>query len=435
VAAGAEQGRRQDEFMSATALLTDPGQELLARLAGMDVGPDRVFAVSEALRAEYPAELVAAALTQQALRVAGRAKFGAADQMLFTRAGLEQASSELTAGHAAQRFAGARVAADLCCGIGGNLVALARAGDGVVIGVDRDRISLEFARHNVAVTAPSARVGFVCADVLELPLAGFDAVFIDPARRDERGRLPAGRYRPELDWCLGLAERVPSVGIKAAPGLDRALVPPGWETEFVAVGRDLKEALLWSPDLSTGVVTRATILPSGDSLTSARVEQGATPALSCRPGDSSGPALPPALAPPGPARLAPPGEFLFDPSPAVTRAGLVTDLGQLIGAWQIDPMIAFLSSDEPVRTPFARTLRVLESAPWHEKRFAARLRELGIGSADIRRRGLAGDVAQIHRRLNLRGPAAATIVLTRVFDQPWGLICVPADSTEREPAS
>jgi hypothetical protein len=134
----------------------------------------------------------------------------------------------------------------------------------------------------------------------------------------------------------------------------------------------------------------------------------------------------------------------------------VTDLGQLIGGWQIDPMIAFLSSDEPVRTPFARTLRVLESAPWHEKRFAARLRELGIGSADIRRRGLAGDVAQIHRRLGLgkqtrtalgrqapaaraadaspqaalRGPGAATIVLTRVSDRPWGLICGPVDATE-----
>ena len=154
-------------------------------------------------------------------------------------------------------------------------------------------------------------------------------------------------------------------------------MPPGWETEFVAVGRDLKEALLWSPGLSTGVVSRATVLPSGDSLDGRAAGQ------------------------PVPAPLAAPGAFLFDPSPAVTRAGLVADLGQLIGAWQIDPMIAFLSSDEPVRTPFARTLRVLESAPWHEKRFAVRLRELGIGSADIRRRGLAGDVAQIHRRLGL----------------------------------
>ena len=85
--------------------------------------------------------------------------------------------------------------------------------------------------------------------------------------------------------------------------------------------------------------------------------------------------------------------------------------------------VAFLTLNRPVLTPFARTLRVLDSAPWNEKRFARRLRELGIGAADIRRRGLAGDVDQIHRRLKLAGPNRATIVITRVNDKPWGLIC------------
>jgi SAM-dependent methyltransferase len=372
------------------------------------------------LRAEYPAELVAAGLSQQALRIAGRAKFGQAGQMLFTRSGLEQASSELTAAHAAARFAGTRLVADLCCGIGGNLVALAAAPPAMmadtfrpdtpagvrghgrhVVGVDADPTALAFARHNAAVCAPGASAGFVCADVTRLPLGGLDAVFVDPARRQAQRRLAAGQYLPSLEWCLRLAGRIPRVGIKAAPGIRRELIPAGWETEFVAVGRDLKEALLWSPALAAGGVTRrATILPDGDSLTSA------DPAPERQP-----------------ARLAEPGAYLLDPSPAVTRAGLVADLAALTSTWQIDPMIAFLSADEPVRTPFARTLQVLESAPWHEKRFAARLRELGIGSADIRRRGLAGDVERIRRRLKLSGPRTATIVLTRVNDRPWGLIC------------
>ena len=94
---------------------------------------------------------------------------------------------------------------------------------------------------------------------------------------------------------------------------------------------------------------------------------------------------------------------------------------------KIDPQIAFLTLDRPVQTPFARTLRVLDSAPWNEKRFAKRLRELDIGAADIRRRGLAGDVDQIHRRLKLAGRGRATIVITRVNDKPWGLICGPVD--------
>jgi SAM-dependent methyltransferase len=395
------------------AILSAAGRELLGRLAGEDIDAERALALSESLRARYPAELVAAALTQQALRTAARTKFGKAGLMLFTRAGLEQASSELTARHAAERFSGSRLIADLCCGIGGNLIALAASGDNrrCVIGVDADRISLEFARHNVAVCAPGAHAAFVCADVTLLPLRGVDAAFIDPARRDSRRRLPAGQSRPALQWCLGLTDTIPEVGIKAAPGLPRDRVPAGWETEFVAVGRELKEALLWSPALAGGTSSRATVLPEGDTLTVSAAARGSGP---------GGAADAPEQAP-----LAAPGAYLLDPNPAVTRAGLVADLAALTGSWQIDPMIAFLSSDEPVRTPFARTLRVLESAPWHEKRFARRLRELGIGSADIRRRGLAGDVAQIHRRLGLRGPGSATLVLTRVSDRPWGLICTP----------
>jgi hypothetical protein len=384
------------------ALLSADGRALLDRLAGEQVGPDRALELARALRGRYPPDLVAAALTQQALRVAAREKFSRADQMLLTRAGLEQASSEVTAGHAAARYpAGPQsaVVADLCCGIGGNLIAL-----GVerrVLAVDRDPVTLAFARHNAAVYGAAGGLAAVAADVAQIPLAGVGAVFIDPARRAGGRRLAAGRSEPPLDWCLGLAEHVPAVGIKAAPGLPRELVPPGWEAEFVAVGRDLKEALLWSPALATAD-RRATILPAGDTLSRAPGEEGEI-------------------------AVAAPGAFLMDPSPAVTRAGLVEDLGRRLGAWKIDPQIAFLSADRELRTPFARTLQVVESAPWHERRFARKLRDLGIGSADIRRRGLAGDVEQIHRRLALRGPGRATIVITRVSGRPWGLICTNLD--------
>ena len=393
----------------ADLLLSVAGQDLLARLAGLageDAGPDRALALGTRLRREFPPELVAATLAQRELRAAAAAKFSLADRMLFTRDGLEQASSEATARHAAARFAGLATVADLCCGIGGNLIALAEAdGRRRVVAVDADPASLAFARHNVARCAPGAEAGYVRADVRALPLRGVDAAFVDPARRAGQRRLPPGEYRPALAWCLDLAATIPHVAIKAAPGLDRGLVPPGWEAEFVAVGRDLKEALLWSPAFASGAGrSRATVLPSGDTLLSSATDRGAP-------------------VPPPP--LAEPGAYLLDPNPAITRAGLVADLARRAGAWQIDPMIAFLSCDEPVTTPFARTLRVLHSAPWHERRFAIRLRELGVGSADIRRRGLAGDVEQIRRRLRLAGPGAATIVLTRVSDRPWGLICVP----------
>ena len=387
----------------AAGLLTPAGGELLTRLRGLTVTPDEALRLAAELRAQYPADLVAAALTQQALRTSAREKFSRAGEMLFTRAGLEQASGELAASHSARRFAGLDLVADLCCGIGGDLIALAAAAR-QVLGVDADPETLEYATRNVAVHGTADRLTAVCADVRDLNLAGLPAAFIDPARRAGGRRLRAGDSEPPLDWCLALTARIPRVCIKAAPGLSRERVPEGWETEFVAVGRALKEALLWSPGFAT-TVRRATVLQTD--------EVGAATARTL------------VAAPGPPAPVGEPGEYLLDPNPAVTRAGLVAELARDLGGWQIDPMIAFLSVNEAVSTPFARTLRVLASLPWHERQVARKLRELGVGTADLRRRGLAGDVQQIHRRLGLQGDKSATIVLTRRDGKPWGLICEP----------
>jgi SAM-dependent methyltransferase len=421
-------------------LLSPKGEEVLARAENLcRDGKRPELAVAVTLRAEFPPELAAAAMAQRELRAAARAKFTRAEEMLFTRGGYEQSSSETIARHRAARFAGRRRVADLCCGIGGDLIALAADPGREVLAVDRDETHARLALHNAVVygasfsgpgSGPGAGVRAIVADVRDVPVSGFDAVFIDPARRSDTrgagsgagaGRFRAGVSEPPLDWCFALAGegaaegtlagralagRVPAVCVKAAPGLPSELIPAGWEAEFIADGRDLKEAVLWSPafvppgsgaagDQPTGL-RRATVLPEGHSLVAV-------------PGD--------------PVPVGAPGEYLLDPSPAVTRAGLVEDLARTVGGWKIDNQIAFITINREIVTPFARTLRVVDSAPWNEKRFAVRLRELGVGAADIRRRGLAGDVDQIRRRLKLSGPHRATIVLTRVDDKPWGLIC------------
>ncbi len=376
------------------ALLSPPGAELLASVRDQDVTPDTALALGTRLRESYPAGLVAAALAQHELRLAARAKFTRAMDMFFTRPGLEQASAEVVARHRQTRFAAAGVVADLCCGIGGDLMAL--ASEHQVRAVDRDPLHLRMAMLNAAAYGVDGPVRAARGDAREADLAGVEAVFIDPARRTQKRRLGPGVSEPPLAWCLGLAGQIPAVGIKAAPGIARDAVPEGWELEFVAVGRDLKEAVAWSPDLA-GSATRATILPGGHTLI-----------------PEPGPPVP----------LAAPGPFLLDPNPAVTRAGLVGELARQLGAWQIDQQIAFLCTDTAVRTPFARTLEVIDSGPWNQKRLPARLRDLDIGALDIRRRGLAGDVGQLHRQLKLAGSRRATLVMTRVADRPWGLVCL-----------
>ncbi|HEX3906981.1 MAG TPA: class I SAM-dependent methyltransferase [Mycobacteriales bacterium] len=353
--------------------------DLLAQASARDL------ATAERLRRTWPVDLVAAASEQAELRERAAGKLADAATLLLTRAGLEQATSEVVARHRATRFEGlAGSVVDLCCGIGGDLRALGEVSDAV--GVDRDEVHAICGRHN------SGRP-VVAADVANIRLGTeVAAVFIDPARREGDRR---GGSRPPLAWCTSLP--VERIAVKAAPGIDRSAVPAGWETEFVAHGRDLKEATLWSPAWASAG-SRATVLPSGESLVR-------------DPGTVDAP-------------VRAPGRYLLDPSPAVTRAGAVADLAAQLDAWQIDPMIGFLSADHPLATPFGRSLTVEASLPFGVKPLAAELRRLDIGAIDIRRRGLAGDVDDLRRRLRPRGRRRATVVLTRVSEQPWAMICV-----------
>lgn len=360
----------------ARALLAAP--ELLAAASASDLR------VAERLRSEWPADLVAAASEQAELRQRAGPKT-AADGLLLTRAGLEQASPDDVARHRATRFADvAGTVADLCCGVGFDLRALAAVS--TAVGVDRDEVHAICARHNSG--AP-----VLVSDVRDVRLGGVMAAFVDPARRVNGRR---GGSEPPLEWCLELP--VARVAVKAAPGLDLAVVPGGWEAEFVADRRALKEACLWSPAWATAR-RRATVVTNDGAMTLA--------------GDGAA----------SPLSVGAPAAYVLDPSPAVTRAGLVADLGTVLGARQFDPRIAFLTADHPLVSPFGRGLQVQASLPFAVKALASELRRLDVGAVELRRRGLAGDVDDLRRRLRPRGSRSAVVLLTRVEDRPWTIIC------------
>src|SRR5262249_58399234 len=112
---------------------------------------------------------------QEPRRRAG-ASFGGAMDMSSTRPGLEQASAEVIARHRMARYAGAGLVADLCCGIGGDLTALAAGRR--VLAVDRDPLHLRMARANAGAYGVATGVTAVAADVRDVSLAGVDGVFI-----------------------------------------------------------------------------------------------------------------------------------------------------------------------------------------------------------------------------------------------------------------
>lgn len=392
----------QDPALDAfRALLTDTGAHLLAELRDYD--PADELALATRLRRNHPPALVSAALGQARLRQRAVAKFGAdARRMYFTPAGVEQATRAPVAALRAERFAalGVRHLADLCCGIGGDAIAAARAGISVTA-VDRSPVTCAAARANAEALGLADRIEVRCADVGDTDLAGCDAVFVDPARRGGSGRVfDPESYSPPLSWAVDAARRVPHAALKTAPGIPHEAVPPQAEAEWVSDGGDVKEAVLWFGTGRPGG-RRATLLPGGHSLLGSGLPDPA----------------------PGPV-----GRYLYEPDGAVIRAHLVAETAAQVGGRLLDETIAYLTADALTPTPFATAYEITDVLPFGLKRLKALLRERGIGTLTIKKRGFAMTPEELRGKLRLSGPHSATVLLTRVAGAPTMLLGRPADA-------
>jgi hypothetical protein len=384
------------ELEAFRALRTAEGERVLAEVCARGVEESTLLATISALRARFPDPLVSAAVTQARLRQRAQAKFGAdAAAMYFTPDGMEQATRASVAAHRAGRFAGAGRVLDLCCGIGGDLIALARGGI-AVHGVDTDPLTVEVAAANATVLGLTG-VTVECADATAVPLTGWPAAFCDPSRRGGGRRVFNPRaYSPPFDFLSDLAAVVPATGAKVAPGIPHELVPPGAEAEWVSDGGDVKEAALWFGPLST-VERRATLLPSGATLTAA----GAV------------------------AEVGPVGRWLYEPDGAVIRAGLVAEAAELVQGRLMDATIAYVTADSLVHSPFSTAYEVTDSFGFSLKRLRTVLRQRDVGSVTVKKRGSAIDPEALRRDLRLSGSVPATVVLTRVAGAPTVLLCEP----------
>ena len=394
-------------------LLSDDGQALLASAEQADLSePARLRELTQ-LRRLASAERAAAAYEIARLRAHAAAKFARAGAMYFTREALEQASGELIAGYRARRYAAYARVADLCCGVGGDTLALARVAH--VAAVDRDPLRLAMAEANARALGLAGRVAASLADLEQAPPPDADALFFDPSRRSAGRRVFAlAEYQPPVALLARWRAAAPAIGVKLAPGvadedlawLGRA-VGAEFEAEFISVDGELKEAVLWFGPLG-GATRRATLLRSGEA---APAPSGPVAATLCAQ---------PALAP---AALSEPLAYLYEPDPAVIRAHLVAELAQNLGAAQLDRQIAYLTAGRHDATPFARCWRVLEWQPFGLKRLRARLRALDAGPVTVKKRGSPLDTDALARQLSGAGARALVVVLTQVSGRPVALVC------------
>jgi hypothetical protein len=393
-----------------TWLQSPPGQALLAELAARPLADSDVLGELTRLRRSYAPDHVRAAVDLALLRRRGGAKFPAAGRMFFTREALEQASAAPVAAHRAARLGDHKGrpddVADLCCGIGGDALAMAAAGL-EVMAVDRDELRLALVAANAEALGLSQRIRTLQRDLLAEapPVAG--AIFCDPGRRaGGRRRFAVEEYEPPLSRILAWCAQTPALAVKLAPGVDLADLPGDAEVEFVSLDGELKEATLWCGPLAQ-VARRASVLRSGtDGQT-----QTFTMTSAQQPCPSS--------------FILHPSSFLYEPDPAIIRAGLVTDLAVEIDAAQIDSQIAYLTAARRIATPFARAWPVIAWQPFNLKRLRASLRELGAGPVTVKKRGSPLDSDALARQLSGDGPRALVVVLTRHLGDPITIICDP----------
>ncbi|WP_328632625.1 class I SAM-dependent methyltransferase [Streptomyces sp. NBC_00356] len=383
-----------------SALLTSEGLALLDELRDHD--PAQELALATKLRREHPAELVSAALTQARLRQRAVAKFGAEDaaRMFFTPNGVEQATRTSVAAYRAGAFEelGVRSVADLCCGIGGDAIALARAGIRV-LAVDRDPLTCAVARANTEALGLAGLIEVREADVTEVDTAAYDAVFVDPARRGGRGRIfDPEAYSPPLSWAVSAALKAPRAALKIAPGIPHEAIPAEADAEWISDGGDVKEAVLWFGTAPGRM--RATLLPGPRALVGRGLPDPEVRSV---------------------------GRYLYEPDGAVIRAHLVAEVAEEVGGGLVDETIAYVTSDELHATPYAAAYEITDQLPFNVKKLKALLREREVGVLTVKKRGSAVEPEELRRKAMPKpfGRRAVTVFLTRVAGAPTMLVGAP----------
>jgi len=384
-------------------LASTEGDKWLDRLADeTDVSPNLV----STLRKELSAERTHALLEQVDLRRRARDKFEHADQMLFTRQGLEQATDEWIASFKAARFPAGADLHDLCCGIGGDSVAMAQRGE--CVAVDRDPMITFLAAHNVAACG-AEKLSAECADVsewLDEPGIEREALWhIDPDRRaDGRRHSRVEAYLPGID----VLERLTGCGrggaIKLAPAAE--LPEPlagGAALEWISRGGECKQLVAWYGYLAAA---------DGQSAASALDRSGAlVDRFSAQP--VVGQAAPAAEI----------GRYVYDPDAALLAANLVEALAEREQLSLIDPHSRYLTGDHLTSRSLVPAFEVIEVLPLDIRRLRQALAAHNVGRVEWKKRAAPVDLVQLAGKCKLKGDLPGVVIVTPWQGRTMAIVC------------
>ncbi len=367
-------------------LRSEPGRRLISLAGDPTQDPFRADRIRSSCPAEGRLDRAAAAVDQAVLRLRARSKLSWADRGWFRRDLLEQASSDQTGRHRTERLrhAGAEVL-DLCCGLGADAICMAEVGLSVRA-CDLDPVAAALTVANGEANNLEDRLQVKCGSALEARVQA-QVCFADPGRREGGSRtVRLTECSPTLPALLDHCRTSRGLVVKLSPAsrdddLDRTLASIPHEREWVSLGGECRELLLWIGALAvsdTGGDTplhRASVLSTDSTITGQpdnstnRLEVGEIQ------------------------------EYLVEPDSAVIRAHLVGSLAARLGANLVDAQLAYLTMPERNATPFGAVYRVKDVRPFSFKELTRLLRCEGAGDVVLKTRGFAASPEVLRERL------------------------------------
>ena len=390
-------GDANDNFLWLTSESAEEHLRVATKLFEKNLNP---LKTAKLLRKTISPQLAALVMEQAQLRIRARRKFDNADSMFFTGRSLEQSTSQLIATYKSKRFAQCNRVADICCGIGGDLISLARrdADNNSIetVGFDSDPVTSNFAAANIrALSIENTTVK--CTPFEDVDLQEFDGIHIDPDRRTKGRTVNGSFFSPSVKSVFEkISPDRQLIGVKVAPATENLELGIPVEQEWIGGWRECKQQVLWAgPEIEEGSKVATVVAKDG---------------MHCqfRVADSE--------EQPGPPTMAEEiGPFVYEPHASILAAGLGEALANRYRMQYLSRGIAYMNSDRvvPDAEPILKGYRVDKVMAIDLKQIQKTLNQMNIGQLVIKKRGVDQVLADNVARLKLSGDQKATIMLTR----------------------
>lgn len=361
---------------------------------------DVLLKLTSQLRRDLSANQTHLVIEQIDLRTRARDKFGRASEMFFTRKGLEQATDEQLAAYKASRFPAGQPLADLCCGIGGDLVAFASRGK--THGIDHDAVTALLATANARVYGFSHELCSVTVEeATEFPVGG-TVWHCDPDRRKEGRRATRGElFDPPLEAMDRLLAHSSAAAVKLAPATE---APAAWqqsaELEWLSSRGECRQQVAWFGPLARHPGKRAATVggTSGQQRTIVGVPDQSVPQATAI------------------------SRYVYEPDAAVLAAKLSAVLCAEHSLAALSPGTFYFTSDASIDDLALDRFEVIDVLPLDRKILRAYCREHGFGRLEIKKRGVDLSPDRLRKEIAGDGKNAATIIVAPMQNQIRAII-------------